>query len=116
MREKGFIRKENIKDFDLIRKLCEQDVFSETAFWYMAEAMADWDPSDFLKPSDEYIRLLPIYRVTYYSKNISGFRTVFELRMGHFPSKMGLSFHDDGCGNSSDILSDGLQEVQKRRS
>ena len=90
LRETGLLRKEDIQEYDLVWRLCEEDYFAENRFRFLVE----WDPKSLLQTNNR--EWFPLHNVASNS-SFQGFRSVFDSGIRYFPSKRGISllFHKD---------------------
>ncbi|OEU19144.1 hypothetical protein FRACYDRAFT_237434 [Fragilariopsis cylindrus CCMP1102] len=97
LRKLGLLKKEDIKRYSLLHKLCrekENDYFAEKRFRFLVE----WDPTALLHAIT--YGWLPIHCAAFLSSP-RGFELVFEYGIRYFPKKKGISLlfkktnHDD---------------------
>ena len=99
LRQKGLLKKEDIRESYLIGTICCQSVFPEQRFQYLV----DWDPNSLRIPDGDYDDDLPIHCATHPCYNctyIHRFQTIFEAGMRHFPAEIGLLFHKNRYDNT----------------
>ena len=90
LRKSDLFQKEDIRKYNLLHGLCEQNIFAEQRFRYLA----DWDPKCLAIP-DRY-GWLPIHcDMHHHYKYICGYQTVFEVGIRHFPTEIGFLFHKE---------------------
>ncbi|OEU07386.1 hypothetical protein FRACYDRAFT_229549 [Fragilariopsis cylindrus CCMP1102] len=88
LRKLGLLKKEDIKSYGLLSKLCDQKYFAEKRIRFLVE----WDPSTLLHP-EQRDELLPLHYAIggCPSPAMQRLQFVFEYGIHYFPKKKGIS-------------------------
>ena len=98
LRRMGLLKKEDIRTYDLLNRLCLQDYFAEDRFRFLVE----WDPTALREA--KFFRCLPLHNCNKHNTAnhtaVERFRLVFEYGIRYYPKKIGISllFKKDSYG------------------
>jgi hypothetical protein len=97
LRRMGLLKKEDIRRYRLLHRLCHQDYFAENRFRFLVE----WDPTALVDPN--FFKSLPLHIANAATHTtVQRFRLVFEYGIRYYPKKIGISllFKIDSFGKT----------------